>query len=76
LVATNVSPVHPDVILNYVDSDTLVEQAPGSAGFFTNPFEAECGIITTCVIKAQGCSAAYTGDKFTIDATSGKVESK
>jgi hypothetical protein len=76
LVATNVSPVHPDVILNYVDSATLVPQAALSATFFTNPFLVECGVITTCVIKTQGCSAPYTGDKLTIDATTGKVESK
>jgi hypothetical protein len=72
----NVDTQVSDVIIDYVDSTALVTQGTSSAAFFTNPFKAECGVITTCVIKAQGCSAAYTGDKLTIDATSGKVESK
>jgi hypothetical protein len=58
-----------------VDDAALVEHAAGSVDFFTNPWEAECGIITTCSIKAVGCTDAYTGDKLTIDAASGKIES-
>ena len=59
-----------------MDNAALVEHATGFVDFFTNTFVAECGIITACSIKTVGCSAAYTGDKLTIDTTSGKIESK
>jgi len=73
--ATQGSPV-PNKIINFVDNAALVEQAAGSASFFTNPFNGECGVITACSIKAAGCTDAYTGDKLSITSNTGKVESK
>jgi len=75
MVATNQAVQVPNKVLPWVDSADKVTHAASSATFFTNPFEAECGIITACSIKLVGCSAPYTGDKLFIDAASGKVES-
>jgi hypothetical protein len=63
--------------IEYDASNTLVQVAPGSANFFTNPFAAACGPINICSLKVAGCGSAYSATgNLVIDATSGAITAK
>jgi len=46
------------VTIPYADVATKKKVADGWADFFTNPYVAQCGPITTCTLHAKGCTVA------------------
>jgi len=67
---------YADQTLPYAASVTLVEKSSGFANWFTNTHVTLCGAITSCEIKASGCSSAYTAGNLAITANTGAVTAK
>ena len=65
-----------DKTISYSSSATLDVVAATSANFFTNADSATCGSLSTCVIKASGCSGTYSAGNLVINASTGKLEAK
>jgi len=66
---------YADQTLAYDASSTLIEKSSGFANWFTNTHVTLCGAITSCEIKAAGCSASYTAANLVID-NAGAVTAK
>jgi len=52
---------HPDQVVDYVNSGTNVDVASTYSVFFTNQYSSQCGAVTSCSIKVQGCGSGYGG---------------
>ena len=76
MTSANQGTVHPDQTIEYNADATLLTKAANSAVFFTNPFEAHCGLINSCSLKLAGCSTDYTDTNLVIDATTGAITAK
>lgn len=69
-----VSSAHPDQIVEYKYQNMVsTEVASSNAVFFTNPYVAQCGPITSCKLYNSGCSTAYNGMDLYIDEITGKI---
>jgi hypothetical protein len=59
---------HPDKVVEYLDSAKRVSVASSYSAFFTNQYNFQCGPVTSCSIKVQGCGSAYGGSNLVINS--------
>jgi len=71
-----VSPAPADKSINCKNSPTLVPASTGWATFFTNPYEAECGPITSCMLKKKACAFVYQGENVIVEPETGIVKAQ
>ena len=76
MVSANQATPLVDQSIEYNADATLVNKAPNSASFFTNPFENHCGLINSCSLKLAGCSTDYTAGNLVIDTVTGAITAK
>jgi hypothetical protein len=65
-----------DTLIEYDASSTLLAQEASFFTYFRNPHVGTCQAITSCEIKAAGCSAGYGDGNLAITANTGVVTSK
>lgn len=76
LQGKNVSPAPADKLINCKNSPTLLPASTGWNTFFTNPYEAECGPITSCMLKKKTCDFVYQGENLTIEPETGIIKAQ
>jgi len=67
---------YADQTLPYFASSSLVVKASGFSDWFTNTHSTLCGAITSCEIKATGCSNSYDLGNLAITANTGAITAK
>jgi hypothetical protein len=68
--------VPADTEIEYDASATLLPQENAFFTYFRNDHSSTCGAITSCEIKASGCSGAYGAGNLAITANTGVVTAK
>jgi hypothetical protein len=71
LIGATAATLHSDQTIPYVSSSSWLTVASSSSVFFTNPFSASCGAITSCSLFDVDCSTGFTGTHLKITPLTG-----